>query len=157
MTLEVVEAADRANHRQKKVLGSRVTDFFGGSLAGKRIAVWGLAFKPETDDIREAPSLTVIADLQAAGGHVVGYDPVAMPAIKALLGDRLELATSEYAAIDGADALVLVTEWKQFRGADFRRVKTMMAQPNIFDGRNIWDPATLRGLGFAYHGIGRGA
>jgi UDPglucose 6-dehydrogenase len=157
MTLEVVEAADRANLRQKKVLGARVRDFFGGDLAGKRIAIWGLAFKPETDDIREAPALTVIADLRAAGAHVVGYDPVAMPAIKAQLGDALELASGEYAAVEGAHALVLVTEWKQFRGADFRRVKAAMAAPNVFDGRNIWDPATLRGLGFAYHAIGRSA
>jgi UDPglucose 6-dehydrogenase len=156
LTLEVVEAADRANARQKKVLGARVRDFFGGTLAGKRVAVWGLAFKPETDDIREAPALTVIADLREAGAHVVGYDPVAMPAIKAQIGDAIELATSEYAAVERADALVLVTEWKQFRGADFRRVKAAMAQPVVFDGRNIWDPATMRGLGFTYHGIGRG-
>jgi UDPglucose 6-dehydrogenase len=157
MTLEVVEAADRANLRQKKVLGARVREFFGGSLAGKRVAVWGLAFKPETDDIREAPALTVIADLREAGAHVVGYDPVAMPAIKAQLGDALELAQTEYGAVEGAHALVLVTEWKQFRGADFRRVKAAMAAPNVFDGRNVWDPAALRGLGFAYHGIGRAA
>jgi UDPglucose 6-dehydrogenase len=157
MTLEVVEAADRANLRQKKVLGARVREFFGGNLAGKRIAVWGLAFKPETDDIREAPALTVIADLREAGAHVVGYDPVAMPAIKAQLGDALELAQTEYGAVEGAHALVLVTEWKQFRGADFRRVKAAMAAPNVFDGRNVWDPAALRGLGFAYHGIGRAA
>jgi UDPglucose 6-dehydrogenase len=157
MTLEVVEAADRANLRQKKVLGARVREFFGGNLAGKRVAVWGLAFKPETDDIREAPALTVIADLREAGAHVVGYDPVAMPAIKAQLGDALELAQTEYAAVEGAHALVLVTEWKQFRGADFRRVKAAMAAPNVFDGRNVWDPAALRGLGFAYHGIGRAA
>jgi UDPglucose 6-dehydrogenase len=157
MTLEVVEAADRANLRQKKVLGARVRDFFGGNLAGKRVAVWGLAFKPETDDIREAPALTVIADLREAGAHVVGYDPVAMPAIKAQLGDALELASTEYAAVEGAHALVLVTEWKQFRGADFRRVKAAMAAPNVFDGRNVWDPVALRGLGFAYHGIGRAA
>jgi UDPglucose 6-dehydrogenase len=157
MTLEVVEAADRANLRQKKVLGARVREFFGGNLAGKRVAVWGLAFKPETDDIREAPALTVIADLREAGAHVVGYDPVAMPAIKAQLGDVLELAQTEYGAVEGAHALVLVTEWKQFRGADFRRVKAAMAAPNVFDGRNVWDPAALRGLGFAYHGIGRAA
>jgi UDPglucose 6-dehydrogenase len=156
MNLEVVEASDRANQRQKKVLGARVRDFFGGNLAGKRIAVWGLAFKPETDDIREAPALTVIADLREAGAHVVGFDPVAMPAIKAQIGDAIELAATEYAAVDRADALVLITEWKQFRGADFRKVKAVMAQPNVFDGRNIWDPAALRALGFNYHGIGRG-
>ena len=157
MVVEVVEAADRANQRQKKVLGGRVRDHFGGDLTGKRIALWGLAFKPETDDIREAPALTVLADLREAGAHVVGYDPAAMPYIKAQVGDAIELAPNMYAAAERADALVLVTEWKQFRGADFRRLKDVMAQPVVFDGRNIWDPDTLRGLGFTYQCIGRAA
>lgn len=153
--LEVVEAADRANVRQKKVLGQKVRDVFGGDLTGKRIAVWGLAFKPETDDIREAPALTLIADLREAGATVVGYDPAAMPNIKALLGDSVELAFDEYSAVKGAHALVLVTEWKQFRGADFRRLRDLMAQPIAIDGRNIWEPDVLKALGFTYQAIGR--
>ena len=157
LALEVVEATDRANERQKRVLGARVAAHFGGDLAGKRIAVWGLAFKPETDDIREAPALTLIDDLRAGGASVIGYDPAAMPNVRAQLGDAIAYASTMYAAVEGADALVLVTEWKQFRGADMKRVRALLAQPVIFDGRNIWDPAALRELGFAYTAIGRGA
>jgi len=155
LCLEVVEAADRANQRQKKVLGARVREFFGAELAGKRIAIWGLAFKPETDDIREAPALTLIDDLREAGAQVVGYDPAAMPNIKAQVGDALELAPNMYAAAERASALVLVTEWKQFRGADLKRLKDAMAQPVLFDGRNVWEPEAARALGFTYHAIGR--
>jgi UDPglucose 6-dehydrogenase len=157
LALEVVEATDRANERQKRVLGARVAAHFGGGLAGKRIAVWGLAFKPETDDIREAPSLALIEDLRGAGASVIGYDPAAMPNVRALLGDAITYAPTMYAAVEGAHALVLVTEWKQFRGADMRRVRALLASPAIFDGRNVWDPAALRELGFAYQAIGRAA
>jgi len=153
--LEVVEAADRANVRQKKVLGTKVRAQLGADLSGKRIAVWGLAFKPETDDIREAPALTLIADLREAGATVVGYDPVAMPNVKAHLGNAIEYAETMYDAAKGADALVLVTEWKQFRGASFKRLREAMRTPLVFDGRNIWDPAAMRELGFTYHCIGR--
>ncbi len=155
LELQVVEAADRANERQKHELGRRVTAHFGGSLVGRRIAVWGLAFKPETDDIRESPALTLVADLRAAGAAVVGYDPVAMPNVRAQLGDAIAYASTMYAAAEGAHALVLVTEWKQFRGADLKRVKELLAEPLIFDGRNIWDPAACAALGFRYHAIGR--
>ena len=155
-TVEVVEAAERANVRQKKVLGERVKAHFGASLAGRRIAVWGLAFKPETDDIREAPALTLIHDLLEAGAHVVGYDPAAMDAIRAQLGDRIELAPDMYSAAKGAHGLVLVTEWKEFRGADFRRLKEAMAEPVLFDGRNIWEPDAAKEHGFRYYAIGRG-
>ncbi len=154
--LEIVEAAERANRRQKRVLGERIRAAFGGTLAGKRVAIWGLAFKPETDDIREAPALQLASDLLEAGATVVGYDPVAMDNVRAQLGDRIELAPDMYAAARGAHALALVTEWKQFRGADFRRLKEAMAEPRLFDGRNVWDPAILRDLGFTYQAIGRG-
>jgi UDPglucose 6-dehydrogenase len=153
--LDVVEAADRANARQKKVLGQKVRAALGADLRGKRIAVWGLAFKPETDDIREAPALTLISDLRELGATVVGYDPAGMPNIRAQLGDTIELAADMYSAVAGADALVLVTEWKQFRGADFKRIKASMRGHHVFDGRNIWEPEALRGLGFDYHAIGR--
>ncbi len=154
-TVEVVEAAERANNRQKRVLAERIKARFGGALAGKRIAVWGLAFKPETDDIREAPALTLIAELIEAGATVVGYDPAAMEPVRAL-GLALELAPDMYAAAEGAHALALVTEWKQFRGADLRRLRAAMAEPNLFDGRNIWDPEQVREHGFHYTAIGRG-
>jgi UDPglucose 6-dehydrogenase len=157
LALEVVEAANRANERQKRVLGARIVAHFGGALEGKRIAVWGLSFKPETDDIRESPALALIADLRAAGAHVVGYDPAAMPNVRAQLGDAITYAPTMYAAAEGAHALVLVTEWKQFRGADMRRLGDLMASRVIFDGRNIWDPAALGELGFAYQAIGRAA
>lgn len=155
-SVEVVEAAERANNRQKRVLGERVIAHFGGSLAGRRIAVWGLAFKPETDDIREAPALTLIKDLTEAGAHVVGYDPAAMDQIRALLGDRIELTTDMYSAAKGAHAVVLVTEWKEFRGADLRRLKDQMVEHVLFDGRNIWEPDAARDAGFTYYAIGRG-
>jgi len=153
--LDVVDSADRANVRQKKVLGHKVRAALGADLTGKRIAVWGLAFKPETDDIREAPALTLIADLREAGATVVGYDPAAMPNIAAQVGDAIELVDDMYAAAKGAHALVLVTEWKQFRGADFKKLAGVMAQKVVFDGRNVWEPEAVKALGFAYHAIGR--
>ncbi len=153
--LAVIDAAERANHVQKRVLGDRLAAHFNGDLAGKRIAIWGLAFKPETDDIREAPAIVLIEQLLAAGATVVAYDPVAMDNVRALLGDRIELAANMYTAIDGADALVLVTEWKVFRSVDFKSMRTRMRHPTIFDGRNLWDPAELTELGFSYRGIGR--
>src|SRR4029079_2907589 len=155
LALEMVEAADRVNERQKRVLGARVAAHFGGALRGRRVAVWGLAFKPETDDIRESPALAVVRDLLDAGATVVGYDPAAMPNVRAQLGDAITYAPTMYAAAEGADALVLVTEWKQFRGADLKRLADVMAERLIFDGRNIWDPDILRSLGFSYVSIGR--
>ncbi len=151
----VVEAAVEANKRQKRVLGERVVEHFGGSLEGKRIAVWGLAFKPETDDIREAPALTLIQDLLAAKAEVVGSDPIAMDNIKGEIGDRISYALDMYEAAKGADALVIVTEWHQFRRPDFARLKGIMGQPCLFDGRNIWPGPQLREMGFFYYGIGR--
>jgi UDPglucose 6-dehydrogenase len=155
MTLEVVEAADRANLRQKKVLGERVRAFFGGDLAGKRIAIWGLAFKPETDDIREAPALDVIAQLRAAGATVAGYDPIAAENVRALLGDSIELPDDPYVAATGADAVVLITEWHELRQPDFARLRKLVKTPLLFDGRNVWDPVEARRKGFEYVGIGR--
>lgn len=154
--LAVVEAAERANERQKRVLGARIRGHFGGgSLADRRVAIWGLAFKPETDDVRESPALSVIDDSLAVGAQVVAYDPAAIETARALLGDRIEYATNMYDAVEGADALVLVTEWKVFRRPDFGRIKAAMRSLGIFDGRNIWNPNRLRDLGFTYYGIGR--
>jgi UDPglucose 6-dehydrogenase len=155
-SLGVIAAAERANEAQKRVLGDRLSAHFRGDLAGKRIAVWGLAFKPETDDIRDAPALVLIDFLLAKGASVVAHDPAAMPHVRARLGDKIELVDTPYAAVSGADALALVTEWKVFRSVDFRRVKEAMRTPAVFDGRNLWDPQELRSLGFTYQGIGRG-
>ncbi|HUH03655.1 MAG TPA: UDP-glucose/GDP-mannose dehydrogenase family protein [Kofleriaceae bacterium] len=153
--VEIVEAVVRANERQKKVLGHRVRQHFGDDLKGRRIGVWGLAFKPETDDIREAPALVLIGDLLAAGAAVVAFDPVAMDNVRAELGDKLEYASSMYEVCEGADALVIVTEWHQFRRPDFSRMKGLMKHPTLFDGRNIWPPQELTDLGFTYYSIGR--
>jgi UDPglucose 6-dehydrogenase len=153
--LGVVDAVERTNERQKRLLGERVITHFDRALAGKRVCVWGLAFKPETDDIRESPALTLIEQLREAGAAVVGYDPAAMTNIKLQLGDTIQLAPDAYTAAAGADAVVLVTEWHELRNPDFARLKAMMRTPALFDGRNVWSPADARAAGFAYHGIGR--
>jgi UDPglucose 6-dehydrogenase len=153
--LELVRAAERVNARQKRVLGKKITGILGANLAGKTIAVWGLAFKPQTDDIREAPALALIDDLLAAGATVQAHDPQAMPNVRAVYGDRVTLTETMYGAAEGADALALVTEWHEYRGPDFHRIKGIMRGAALFDGRNVWDAATVQRLGFSYAGIGR--
>ena len=153
--LGIVESVVDANDRSKRAFAGRVVERFGGSLAGKRVAIWGLAFKPETDDIREAPALDVIAHLRAAGAAVAGYDPIANDNIRALLGDAIELADDPYAAAQGADAVVLITEWHQLRQPDYVRLRQAVRTPVLFDGRNVWDPVEARRAGFEYVGIGR--
>ncbi|MEP7125579.1 MAG: UDP-glucose/GDP-mannose dehydrogenase family protein [Byssovorax sp.] len=153
--LEMVRATEVVNARQKKILGQKVAAHFGGSLAGKTVAVWGLSFKPQTDDIRESPALTLIDDLLAAGARVQAHDPQAMDNVKAIYGDRVHFVDGMYGAVEGADALVLVTEWHEFRTPDFQRMKLAMRTPSLFDGRNMWIPEELRGMGFFYTGIGR--
>jgi UDPglucose 6-dehydrogenase len=155
VALSVVEAVERTNERQKRILGERVVAHFGGSLAGKQVGVWGLAFKPETDDIRESPALTLVEQLRAAGATVVGYDPAAMPNIKAAIGDAITLVDEPYAAAQGADALVLVTEWHELRHPDLEKLRAIMRTPALFDGRNVWSPDDARKAGFSYRGIGR--
>ena len=153
--LQVVNAVDRANERQKRLIGERVLKHFGGHLEHKRIGIWGLSFKPETDDIREAPSLTLIEQLLSAGATVVGYDPVAGPNIQAMFGDRVDIVTDPYAAAQNADALVLVTEWHELRQPDLARLGTTMRGKVLVDGRNVWPREEARSAGFAYYGIGR--
>jgi UDPglucose 6-dehydrogenase len=153
--LGVVDAVERANERQKKILGERVISHFGGRLEGKRIALWGLAFKPETDDIRESPALTLIDQLRHAGATLIGYDPAAAENIQVALGGEIELATEPYAATANADALVLVTEWHELRHLDLPRLKKLMRGNALFDGRNVWSPSDARAAGFTYYGIGR--
>jgi UDPglucose 6-dehydrogenase len=155
ITLEVVEAVERANERQKRLLAERVIGHFGGALAGKRIAIWGLAFKPETDDIRESPAVTLIEQLGQTGATLAGYDPAAMPNIARALGPAIELCRDAYAAAEGADALVLVTEWHALRDPDLARLHRTMRTPVLVDGRNVWSPAEARQAGFVYYGIGR--
>jgi UDPglucose 6-dehydrogenase len=153
--LAVVRATDEVNRRQKKVLGEKVLKHFGGSGAGRTVAIWGLSFKPQTDDIREAPALTLIDDLLAAGFTVQAHDPEAMPNVRAIYGDKVLFADGMYGAAEGADALVLVTEWHEYRTPDFHRLKKLMRSATLFDGRNTWVPDEVRELGFTYAGIGR--
>jgi UDPglucose 6-dehydrogenase len=152
--MAVVGAVDRANETQKRILVPRIEAHLGG-LAGRVVAVWGLAFKPRTDDIREAPALAIIEALLAKGASVRAYDPKASGTARRVLGNRVALCSRSYEAVEGADALVVVTEWNEFREPDFRRMKSLMRRPAVFDGRNIYDPKQLRELGFHYEGIGR--
>jgi len=154
--LRVLEAVVAVNEQQKHRLHEDMRRHFAGALAGKRIALWGLAFKPGTDDLREAPALVLAEDLLAGGAEVVATDPVAIPAARAVLGDRVRFVESNYACAEGADALALVTEWREYRRPSFTRLAALMRGQAVFDGRNIWDPAEIRAAGLDYHGIGRG-
>jgi UDPglucose 6-dehydrogenase len=152
---KIMRAVEDVNERQKRLLFDMIKEHFAGGLTGKRFAVWGLAFKPNTDDMREAPSVVVINALLGAGASVSAYDPEAMTeAREHHLGDRVEYADNPMAALEGADALVLVTEWNEFRRPDFDAVKAKLRSPVIFDGRNIYPRHTLEELGFTYQGIG---
>ncbi|WP_153117958.1 UDP-glucose dehydrogenase family protein [Rhodocyclus tenuis] len=155
--LKVLNAVEEANDEQKRVLTRKVKARFGDDLSGRRFAIWGLAFKPNTDDMREAPSRQLIADLFAAGAVVSAYDPVAMhEAQRIFAGEtRLNFTESPLDALDGADALIIVTEWKEFRSPDFAVVKERLKQALIFDGRNLYEPKLPRSFGIEYHAIGR--
>ena len=156
--LKVVRAVEAANERQKGVLADKIARRFGASLAGRRFALWGLAFKPNTDDLREAPSRVVIKALTGRGAAVTAYDPVAMEEARHIYADepRVAFADSAMAAAEGADALVIVTEWKAFRSPDFAELKRVLKAPVIFDGRNLYEPAVVRAHGLEYYAIGRG-
>jgi UDPglucose 6-dehydrogenase len=155
---ELLNAVEHVNQRQKQILFQKITQYFQGDLMGKVIGLWGLAFKPNTDDMREAPSLSLMKALWSAGCQVQAYDPVAMEEAHRLFGDRTDLILCESAedAASGADALAVVTEWKAFRSPDFHQLKILLKEPVIFDGRNIYDPQALQDLGIHYFGIGRG-
>lgn len=153
--LHILEATNTVNRAQKRVLFEKIAGRLG-DLKGKRIALWGLAFKPNTDDMREAPSLTIAQCLVEAGASVVAYDPVARETARIELGDTIEYADDAYAALEGADALGLVTEWNEFRKPEWERVKAALKTPAVFDGRNIWDPKRVEREGLEYYGIGRG-
>jgi len=154
--LELLEAVEAVNYRQKTRLFAKLSAAFGGNLAGKTIAVWGLAFKPNTDDMREAPALVVIEGILGAGAAVRAYDPAATHEAKKQLGERITYCSRSYDALEGADALVIVTEWNDFRHPDLERMKALLKRPLVIDGRNIYDPEKMKQLGFEYHSIGRG-
>jgi len=153
--LSVITATERANERQKRVMGDRLLAHFGDRLDGKRIGIWGLSFKPETDDIREAPALVLIEQLRAAGATVAGYDPEAMGNVRKAVGDAITLEADAYAVAKDADALVLVTEWHELRDPDFARLGRLMRTRVLVDGRNVWPGGAARAAGFTYYGVGR--
>jgi UDPglucose 6-dehydrogenase len=154
----ILAAVEAVNDLQKHVLFGKISKFFGGKLAGRTIAVWGLAFKPNTDDLREAPARVLIESLWAAGARVRGYDPVAMAEARRIYGDRPDfiLCASASEALDGADALAICTEWQEFRSPDFARLKSALKQPVVFDGRNLYEPSLMARQGVRYFAIGRG-
>lgn len=153
--LRILKAVEDVNRNQKSVIVAKIKRHFKGKLRGKTIALWGLSFKPNTDDVREAPALTIIKLLLKAKARLHVHDPAAMGEIKRILGSAVKYYKDNYDALTGADALVIVTEWNEFRRPDFERMKAAMKQPVIFDGRNIYDPSRLTELGFTYYGIGR--
>ncbi|MDY0319712.1 MAG: UDP-glucose/GDP-mannose dehydrogenase family protein [Candidatus Cloacimonadaceae bacterium] len=153
----ILKAVEAVNSDQKSLLSQKVRYHFGNDLVGKCFAIWGLAFKPQTDDMREAPSIVIIRELLALGATIRAYDPVANSEARRIFGDTpgLTLTNDEYEAINQVDAMLLITEWRQFRYPDFKRMKDTMKNPVIFDGRNQYDPESLREMGFTYYGIGR--
>ncbi|QDF97602.1 UDP-glucose 6-dehydrogenase [Azoarcus sp. DD4] len=156
-SLRVLAAVEEANDAQKHVLIDKIVRRFGEDLSGRRFALWGLAFKPNTDDMREAPSRVIVAELLKRGASVTAYDPVAMLEAERIFGDepRIAYAGRPKSALEGADALVIVTEWKEFRSPDFDAIRSRLRQPVLFDGRNMYEPAVVRAAGIEYHGIGR--
>ncbi len=155
MDMRIAKAVEAVNDDQKRVLVRKVLARFGPDLSGRRFALWGLAFKPRTDDVREAPATAVAEGLLAAGAKVVATDPEAIENARTVLGDRVRFVVDPYEALAGCDALLLCTEWNEYRGADLDRVKKALRQPVVFDGRNVFDPARMRAKGFEYSGIGR--
>ncbi|SIR32269.1 UDP-glucose dehydrogenase family protein [Pontibacter lucknowensis] len=153
-SMEVLKSVETVNERQKSVLFNKVDNYFSGDLTGKTFAVWGLSFKPKTDDMREAPSLVIIEKLLERGARVKAYDPVAMKEAKHSLGDRIEYGKDEYETLIDADALLLVTEWPEFRSPNFAVVSKLMKEKVVFDGRNIYDCKEMEEKGFTYFGIG---
>ena len=152
---KILTSVMEVNEIQKKRLSHKIIDYFNGNVKDKTIAIWGLAFKPNTDDIREAPALTIIQDLLIAGADIKAYDPEAVSNVEKVFGDKISYCDSPYEAVYQADALAVVTEWSVFRTPDFEKIKEFLSTPAIFDGRNVYDPKYMRGLGFHYESIGR--
>jgi UDPglucose 6-dehydrogenase len=154
----VLEAVEAVNKDQKGFVARKILRHFGNDLRGKTLALWGLAFKPNTDDMREAPSLTIIEELLAAGARVQAYDPVASAEAQRLLSGKqgVAFAPDAMSALKGADGLAIVTEWQEFRSPDFEAIKSLLRSPVIVDGRNLYNPDLMKSLGFEYYGVGRG-
>ena len=151
----LLRAVDEVNERQKRVMFGRILEHFGGDLTGRHVAIWGLAFKPRTDDMREAPSVVLIERLLASGAKISTHDPEAMHEAKKIFGDRVTYHKVNYDALQDADALVVVTEWNEFRRPDFERMKKLLKSPVIFDGRNVYEPQQMEAMGFTYYSMGR--
>jgi len=152
---KVLDSVMQVNDVQRTVIAEKIKSYFNNNLKGKKIALWGLAFKPDTDDIREAPALYIIDALLNEGAVISAYDPEAMENIRKAIGDRIEYAPDPYAATDKADALLIATEWSVFRTPDFDAISKRMNSKTIFDGRNLYDPEKMRELGYYYNSIGR--
>ena len=152
--MQILEAVEAVNEKQKSVLFDKLMSRFQGNIAGKTFAIWGLSFKPNTDDMREAPSLVIIDKILKAGGKVKAFDPIAMPETQHSIGDIIEYSKNEYEAVENADALLIVTEWTDFRSPNFEKIKKVLINPIVFDGRNIYDTKELNELGFEHYGIG---
>jgi UDPglucose 6-dehydrogenase len=152
--MQILEAVEAVNEKQKSVLFEKLMNRFQGNIAGKTFAIWGLSFKPNTDDMREAPSLVIIDKILKAGGKIKAFDPIAMPETKHSIGDIIEYSKNEYEALENAYALLIVTEWADFRSPNFEKIKNALINPIIFDGRNIYDTKELNELGFEHYGIG---
>lgn len=153
--MEVLEAVERVNERQKEVLFTKIMKHYGGHIRGKHFGMWGLSFKPATDDMREAPSLVLIDKLLEAGATVCAFDPVAMDEARRRIGDRIGYARNMYEALQGADAMVVVTEWQEFKVPKFTYIEKALKEKIIFDGRNIYSPDQMKEFGYVYYGIGR--
>lgn len=156
LDLPLLRAVEQVNEGQKRVLVEKIRRHFGSDLSGLTFGLWGLSFKPRTDDMREAPSIVVIEALLKAGAGIHAYDPEANGEAKKIFGDRIRYAPRNYDALKGADALLVITEWNEFRRPNFQRIKELLKSPVVFDGRNIYDPAEMRKMGFTYYSIGRG-
>ena len=152
---EILKAVEKVNALQKLSLVEKISSYYKGQLKGKHIALWGLAFKPNTDDIREAPALSIIDALVSMGATIAAYDPEAMPNVKAQIGDKIQYAQSQYEALTGADFLIIATEWSEFRTPDFERIEKEIKNKIIFDGRNLFEVAKMKELGYHYVSIGR--
>lgn len=153
--LSVVSAVEAANDRQKNLMFNRLSAALGGNIRGTRIAIWGLSFKPQTDDLRESPALTLIESLLSAGAQLTAHDPAAMDHARKLFGDRIAFAATNYEALNGAHALAVVTDWNEYRHPDFHRIRDTMIGRVVVDGRNLYSPSQMIALGFTYHSIGR--
>ena len=154
--IRLLKVVDEANKLQKLILVKKILKHFDRNIKGKKFAVWGLAFKPNTDDMREAPSIYIINELVRLGAKVSAYDPAAMENAKFYLDDILDYTQDQYSILKDSDALLILTEWNEFRNPDFNRIKTDLKSPIIFDGRNVFEIKKMEELGFTYYSIGRG-